>query len=44
MDELWHNAVTVPGCNTADRGALYRQIQAMLYDELPYVWIYLAWR
>jgi peptide/nickel transport system substrate-binding protein len=40
LDELWHNAATLPGCNTADRGVLYRQIQATLYDELPYNWLY----
>ncbi len=40
LDELWPEAATLPGCSTADRGAVYRQIQATLYDELPYVWLY----
>jgi peptide/nickel transport system substrate-binding protein len=40
MDELWRNAATLPGCNTADRSVLYRRIQPTLQDELPYFWIY----
>ncbi len=40
MDELWRNAGTLPGCNTADRSVLYRRIQATLHDELPYLWLY----
>ncbi len=40
LDDLWTKAATLPGCSTADRGALYRQIQATLYDELPYTWLY----
>ena len=40
MDELWRNAAALPGCSTADRGALYRRVQANLFDELPYSWIY----
>jgi peptide/nickel transport system substrate-binding protein len=40
LDDLWAKAATLPGCSTADRGALYQQIQATLYDELPYTWLY----
>ena len=40
MDELWRNAAALPGCSTADRGALYRRVQTTLFDELPYNWIY----
>lgn len=40
LDELWPRAAALPGCSTADRSVLYRQIQATLYDELPYIWLY----
>ncbi len=40
LDELWRQAATLPGCLVADRGVLYRQIQATLHDELPYSWLY----
>jgi peptide/nickel transport system substrate-binding protein len=40
LDDLWVKAATLPGCSTADRAVLYRQIQATLYDELPYAWLY----
>jgi len=40
LDELWRQAATLPGCLMADRGVLYRQIQATLHDELPYSWLY----
>jgi peptide/nickel transport system substrate-binding protein len=40
LDELWRQAATLPGCLAADRGVLYRQIQATLHDELPYSWLY----
>lgn len=40
MDDLWRNAATIPTCSTADRGVLYRQIQATLHQDLPYCWLY----
>jgi peptide/nickel transport system substrate-binding protein len=40
VDELWRNASGLPGCEAADRRILYQQIQAILHDELPYVWLY----
>ncbi len=40
LDELWQNAATLPGCNPADRGLIYRQIQAALHADLPYNWLY----
>jgi peptide/nickel transport system substrate-binding protein len=33
-------AKTVEGCSYEDRGAIYRQIQEIFYDEQPYIWLY----
>ena len=33
-------AKTVKGCAYKDRGAIHRDIQALLYDEQPYIWLY----
>jgi peptide/nickel transport system substrate-binding protein len=33
-------AKTVEGCAYEDRGAIYKQIQEIFYDEQPYVWLY----
>jgi peptide/nickel transport system substrate-binding protein len=33
-------AKTVAGCAYKDRGTIYRQIQQILYDEQPYIWLY----
>ena len=33
-------AKTVSGCSYAERGAIYREIQEIFYDEQPYIWLY----
>jgi peptide/nickel transport system substrate-binding protein len=33
-------AKTVEGCAYEDRGAIYKQIQEIFYDEVPYVFLY----
>jgi peptide/nickel transport system substrate-binding protein len=33
-------AKTVEGCAYEDRGAIYKEIQEIFYDEQPYVWLY----
>jgi peptide/nickel transport system substrate-binding protein len=33
-------AKTVEGCAYEDRGAIYKQIQEIFYDEQPYIWLY----
>jgi peptide/nickel transport system substrate-binding protein len=33
-------AKTVEGCAYEDRGAIYKEIQEIFYDELPYVFLY----
>jgi peptide/nickel transport system substrate-binding protein len=39
-EALETEAKTVSGCSYAERGAIYRQTQEILYDEQPYVWLY----
>jgi peptide/nickel transport system substrate-binding protein len=39
-EALADRARTVDGCAYAARGELYRQMQAIMYDEQPYVWLY----
>jgi peptide/nickel transport system substrate-binding protein len=38
--QLSQEANTVPGCDTAKRAAIYAQIQKLLQDDQPYVWMY----
>ena len=33
-------AKTLEGCAYKDRGAIYKQIQEIFYDEQPYIWLY----
>lgn len=33
-------AKTVEGCSYEDRGAIYKEIQEIFYDEVPYVFLY----
>lgn len=40
LEEKWETASTIDGCRWADRAVLYQQVQRMLYDDLPYVWLY----
>jgi peptide/nickel transport system substrate-binding protein len=39
-EQLELQARTVDGCAYEDRGTIYEQIQGILYDEQPYVWLY----
>ncbi len=40
VDDLYQKAETVPGCQQADRKALYVEIQKMIADDQPYVFLY----
>ncbi|MBN1318199.1 MAG: hypothetical protein JXA42_22140 [Anaerolineales bacterium] len=40
LDEAWRRAATLNGCKVDERGEIYRQIQAVLYKDLPYNWLY----
>jgi peptide/nickel transport system substrate-binding protein len=33
-------AKTVEGCSYEDRGAIYKEIQEIFYDEQPYIWLF----
>ncbi len=37
MDELMRQALTLPGCDTAERAAIYGQAAQLFHDDLPYV-------
>lgn len=37
---LYEEARTLPGCDTAERTRLYGEVQQILHDELPYLFIY----
>ena len=39
-EALEMEAKTVAGCSLEARGALYRQIQEIMYDEQPFIWLY----
>lgn len=40
LDEAWRRAATVNGCKVDERADIYKQIQAVLYKDLPYDWLY----
>jgi peptide/nickel transport system substrate-binding protein len=40
IDTLFEQAVTVPGCDTEARKAIYSQIQHILHEDAPYVFLY----
>lgn len=37
---LLEDARTYPGCNDATRGELYHQVQTILNEDLPYLWLF----
>ncbi len=39
VTELFTQARTLPGCDQAERKALYDRIQEILHDELPMYWV-----
>jgi peptide/nickel transport system substrate-binding protein len=40
MEELGQAAKTLPGCDPAERGPMYKEISKMLHDDAPYVFLY----
>jgi peptide/nickel transport system substrate-binding protein len=40
VDELYKKAETVPGCKQADRKAVYVEIQKILAEDQPYIFLY----
>lgn len=39
VDELLDQGVSVAGCDTAERASFYKEIQQIIHDEVPYVFI-----
>ncbi|MBW7884954.1 MAG: hypothetical protein H3C34_20410 [Caldilineaceae bacterium] len=39
VDELLAEGVAVPGCSTEERAPYYKQIQQIIHDDVPYVFI-----
>lgn len=40
LEDLWKQAITVPGCAQEDRIDLYREAMKIIYDEQPYLFLY----
>jgi peptide/nickel transport system substrate-binding protein len=40
VDRLAKEALQVPGCAAADRAGLYQQIQNILHEDQPYIWLF----
>jgi peptide/nickel transport system substrate-binding protein len=40
LDELLLQALNVPGCDPAERAAIYGQVQQILAEDAPYIWLY----
>ncbi len=40
LEDLWKQAVSVPGCAREDRIDLYRKAMKIIYDEQPYLFLY----
>jgi peptide/nickel transport system substrate-binding protein len=38
--ELEQQANTVAGCAQEERGAIYAEMQEIMYDEMPYLWLF----
>lgn len=38
--ELEQQANTVPGCAQEERSAIYAEMQEIMYDEMPYLWLF----
>ena len=39
IDELLEQGVSVPGCAPEDRAPLYQEIQQIIHDDIPYVFV-----
>ncbi len=40
VTELYDEALSLPGCDLAERQALYHEISQILHDELPWWWLF----
>lgn len=39
IDELLEQGVSIPGCSEEERAPIYKQIQQIIHDDVPYVFI-----
>ena len=39
LNELLDTALTLPGCDPAERAALYHEAYQILHDEVPWIWV-----
>lgn len=39
VDELLQQGLSIPGCDTAERAPYYKEIQQIIHDEIPYVFV-----
>jgi peptide/nickel transport system substrate-binding protein len=39
LNKLLEQGVSVPGCDPAERAPIYKKIQKILHDDVPYVFI-----
>ncbi|MFQ5420666.1 MAG: hypothetical protein ACE5EY_09945, partial [Anaerolineae bacterium] len=39
IDQLLEDGVSVPGCAPEDRAPFYQQIQQIIHDDIPYVFV-----
>ena len=39
VDELLKEGLSVPGCDPAVRAPIYKEIQQIIHDEIPYVFV-----
>lgn len=40
VTELYDQALALPGCDFAERQALYHEVSQILHDELPWLWLF----
>lgn len=40
FNELELEALNMPGCENADRAPIYHEMQEIMYEEMPYLWLY----
>ncbi len=39
VDRLLREALTLPGCDPEERAPLYYEVERMLQDDMPYIWL-----
>ena len=40
VTELYNEALALPGCDFAERQALYHEVSRILHEELPWLWLF----